>query len=49
METVKEIIENVRDQGETALKEYTEKFDGGVPANWAVSGKNVKRHGIKFL
>ena len=37
METVKEVIKNVRLRGESALKEYTEKYDGGIPANWEVS------------
>ncbi|MBS4179304.1 histidinol dehydrogenase [Lederbergia citrea] len=37
METVKEVIENVRTRGEVALKEYTEKFDGGIPHSWQVT------------
>lgn len=42
METVKKVIENVRTRGESALKEYTEIFDGGVPARWEVSDAERK-------
>ncbi len=37
LQTVKEIVEAVRDQGDVALKHYTEKFDGTVPSNWTVT------------
>ncbi|MEK3890158.1 histidinol dehydrogenase [Bacillus sp. FSL K6-3431] len=37
METVKEVIENVKNRGEIALKEYTEEFDGGIPNEWIVT------------
>ncbi|CAM3907833.1 histidinol dehydrogenase [Lederbergia lenta] len=42
METVKEVIENVRNRGEVALKEYTKKFDGGIPNEWIVSEEERK-------
>ena len=35
--TVSEIIENVRKNGDAALREYAEKFDGGAPENLLVS------------
>lgn len=42
MQTVKEVIENVRLQGDKALRKYTEKFDGAVPSDWAVSKEERK-------
>lgn len=42
IKTVKEIIENVRNRGEIALREYTEKFDGGIPNEWIVSEEERK-------
>ena len=35
--TVSEIIANVRKNGDAALKEYADKFDGGAPENLLVS------------
>lgn len=35
--TVREIIEAVRADGDTALARYTEKFDGVVPLTWRIS------------
>lgn len=37
--TVSEIIENVRRNGDRALLEYCEKFDGGAPSSLTVSEK----------
>jgi len=39
---VREIINNVRDRGDTALFEYTEKFDGARLSKLEVSQKEVK-------
>lgn len=38
---VKEIIENVRKNGDAALREYAEKFDGGAPASLVVSKDEI--------
>jgi len=43
MSTVKEVLENIRNNGEKALKEYTLKFDGGIPENWEVSEEERKK------
>ncbi|MCR2822155.1 histidinol dehydrogenase [Lederbergia panacisoli] len=40
--TVKEVLENIRSNGESALKEYTLKFDGGIPEKWEVSEEERK-------
>ncbi|MBO0993482.1 histidinol dehydrogenase [Bacillus sp. SD088] len=37
LKTVQSIIENVRQNGDTALREYMEKFDGGAPKNLVVT------------
>ncbi|OAK70197.1 histidinol dehydrogenase [Lederbergia galactosidilytica] len=37
LKTVRSIIENVRQNGDTALQEYMEKFDGGAPKNLVVT------------
>ncbi|MBS4209277.1 histidinol dehydrogenase [Bacillus sp. FJAT-50079] len=42
IETVKEVIENIKANGEAALKQYTEKFDGGVPEQWIVTDEERK-------
>lgn len=42
LRTVQEVIENIRENGEEALKQYTEKFDGGIPEQWEVSEKERK-------
>lgn len=42
LQTVKEVIENIRLHGEDALKQYTEQFDGGIPQNWEVSDEERK-------
>nr|WP_144923007.1 histidinol dehydrogenase [Paenibacillus bovis] len=43
LQTVQEVIENVSTRGDEALKEYTEKFDGGVPENWEVTAGERKK------
>lgn len=43
LQTVQEVIENVSTRGDEALKEYTEKFDGGVPENWEVTAEERKK------
>lgn len=40
--TVSEIIENVRKNGDEALKEYAEKFDGGAPENLEVTEEETE-------
>lgn len=35
-EQVSEILEAVRQQGDAALREYTQRFDGSCPAQWEV-------------
>ncbi|MBS4197456.1 histidinol dehydrogenase [Lederbergia citri] len=42
LNTVKEVLENIRNNGEAALKEYTLKFDGGIPEKWEVSEEERK-------
>ncbi|GIN74869.1 histidinol dehydrogenase [Bacillus sp. J14TS2] len=37
LKTVQSIIENVRQNGDTALREYMEKFDGGAPKSLVVT------------
>ena len=41
-ETVAEIIRNVRERGDTALKEYTERFDGVVIGDFSVSEEEME-------
>lgn len=40
---VSEIIENVKNRGDEAIKEYTKKFDGKVPENFLISEDEVER------
>lgn len=39
IETAKDIIVNVRREGDAAVKEWVQKFDGAVPDQWEVSGQ----------
>jgi len=34
--TVQEILETVREKGDSALREYTERFDNVIPESWLV-------------
>ncbi len=36
------ILDDVRSRGEDALREYTLRFDGGVPEHWEVTGKEME-------
>ena len=38
---VRDIIANVRKNGDAALREYCEKFDGGAPASLLVSAEEI--------
>ena len=40
--TVSEIIENVRKNGDAALREYADKFDGGAPECLEVSAEEIE-------
>ena len=40
---VREIIANVRKNGDAALMEYCEKFDGGAPESLLVSAEEIAR------
>ena len=40
--TVSEIIANVRKNGDAALKEYADKFDGGAPESLEVSAEEIE-------
>ena len=41
-DTVAEIIRNVRERGDAALREYTEKFDGAKPENLVVTPEEME-------
>jgi histidinol dehydrogenase len=41
MEKVKPILLQVKQNGDTALKELTLKFDGSAPENWAISADEI--------
>ena len=38
---VRDIIANVRKNGDAALREYCEKFDGGAPESLLVSAEEI--------
>lgn len=40
-ETVSEILERVKDNGDYAVREYTMKFDGKVPQNFEISRQEI--------
>ena len=39
--TVQEIIDNVRENGDTAVRDYTVKFDGKAPENAEISAQDI--------
>lgn len=41
MEKVKPILLQVRENGDAALKEFSQKFDGNLPENWAVTAAEI--------
>ena len=41
--TVKKILEDVKNKGDEALREYTLKFDGFKPNNLKVSKKEIEK------
>ena len=41
-DTVAEIIRNVRERGDAALREYTEKFDGARPESLTVTPEEME-------
>lgn len=43
IETVNEVIKNIKQFGEKALKEYTLKFDGAIPEQWEVTDQEKKQ------
>ena len=46
-ETVSAIIEDVRVNGDTAVKNYTLKFDGNLP-QWSTSADSIKKDRISI-
>ena len=42
MVAVKDIVRNVRERGDDALRDYAIKFDGGAPASFRVTSEEVK-------
>ena len=44
---VKKILEDVKNQGDEALKKYTLKFDGFSPEPLSVPKKKLQKHGKK--
>jgi histidinol dehydrogenase len=41
MDKVRPILQHVRENGDAALKEYSLKFDGNAPENWAVAAAEI--------
>src|SRR4051794_41957002 len=42
-ETVSQVIADVRDRGDAAVREYSEKFDGWSPASFRLDGEQVEK------
>lgn len=43
MDTVAAVIADVRDRGDAAVREYSERFDGWSPANFKLSEADIER------
>ena len=42
-DTVQEILETVRENGDSALRKYTERFDNVIPESWLVPNPLLKK------
>lgn len=43
LKIAKQVIDQIRLQGESALKEYVQKFEGYLPLNWEVTDEERKQ------